>query len=190
MINKKSDFLDYVSQLYANQNEQNLIKFQTYMPGELIFKQGAAVKEVYIIQKGLCKISIEEENGKAYILEFLGKGEILGELELIRDSLCLCNVQALEKVEVFVLSKSFFLELLATDLKLNHLLIKSFADRISKTSKKASFQQLYTLEEALKKFKILQAEHDLKISKNDLAEYLGISVRSLNRSLKNLEDEN
>ncbi|WP_434086991.1 cyclic nucleotide-binding domain-containing protein [Sphingobacterium faecium] len=38
-------------------------------------------------------------NDKEYIVEFLGKGEIVGEIELLRKMPCLCSIQATRDVE-------------------------------------------------------------------------------------------
>ena len=187
MLRENPDFLEYIKGLYAEHSEERVIRQVNFAPKDFLMRQGSVLREAYVIAQGVCKISIEEENGKAYILEFLGKGEILGELELLRDTGCLCNVQALEHVCVYSLPKAYFFKLLETDFKLNHLMIQAFAERISNTSKKASFQKLYTLEDTLKEFMRLQVEQQLEVSKQDLAEYLGISVRSLNRTLKNME---
>ncbi len=189
MLRENPEFLKYIEQLYAEQAADGPIRKLRFSPKDFLMRQAAVVREALVIAQGVCKISIEEENGRAYILEFLGKGEILGELELLRDTGCLCNVQALEEVSVYSLPKTFFFKLLESDFRLNRLLIDSFAERISNTSKKASFQKLYTLEDTLREFKRLQTEQQLEVSKSDLAEYLGISVRSLNRSLKSLEKE-
>jgi len=74
------------------------------------------------------------------------------------------------------------------DLKMNSLLIKVFADRISHTATRAAYQQLYTIEHSLIKLLELQEKQKMAISKEEMASYLGISVRSLNRGLKNLDE--
>ena len=91
-------------------------------------------------------------------------------------------------VSVYALSVPYFRELLKNNLELNALLVDAFAERIVNTSKRASFQQLYTVEHSLRKLFELQSKQDIQLSKEDLAAYLGISVRSLNRSLKNLAE--
>ncbi|HBT09402.1 MAG TPA: Crp/Fnr family transcriptional regulator, partial [Leeuwenhoekiella sp.] len=89
----------------------------------------------------------------------------------------------------YKLTKTCFLNLLNTDLKLNRLIINAYAERITNTSKKASFQKLYTSENGLQRILKLQETENIEISKADLSAYLGISVRSLNRSLKKLKEE-
>ena len=98
-------------------------------------------------------------------------------------------MQALGEVVAYKMTKAYFMQQLQTDLKFNRMLIEAFAERITNTSKKASFQKLYAVEDMLKKVMALQESTAVNISKADLSAYLGISVRSLNRSLKRLQEE-
>ena len=127
-----------------------------------------------------------EENGKDYILEFMSKGQILGELEMIRQINCLCNVAAVTSVQVYAISSATFKQLLDKDLRLHQILLEELAERIINTSSRASFQQLYTVEHGLTKLLALQEKQGLKITKEDMAAYLGITLRSLNRTLKRI----
>jgi CRP-like cAMP-binding protein len=117
-----------------------------------------------LIRSGICKVYFEEENGKEYILEFLSTGEVLGELEVIRDESCLCSVESIVEVEAFKISKNYFLKLLNENLCLNKMIINSFAERIINTSKKASYQKLYSIEDSLKKIIEMQKENNRTIS--------------------------
>lgn len=71
-----------------------------------------------------------------------------------------------------------------SDLKLNNLLLDVFAERIINTASRASYQQLYTIEHSLGKLLELQSKQEISISKEDMASYLGVTVRSLNRAFK------
>ncbi len=133
------------------------------------------------------KCFFNEENGKDYIVEFLGRGEVLGEIEAIRNIACLCSVKTITEVEVYAVSIPFFQALLKKDLELNKVLLAELAERIINTSSRASFQQLYSLEHGLSKLLELQAKQGMNISKEDMAAYLGVSIRSLNRGLKALK---
>ena len=89
-------------------------------------------------------------------------------------------------VSVYAFSISYFKALLNNDLHLNALLLDAFAERIINTSSRASFQQLYTVEHSLSKLLELLSKQEITLSKEEMAAYLGISVRSLNRGLKKL----
>ena len=120
-------------------------------------------------------------------MEFLGIGEIVGEVECLRKISNLCNIEAITEVTVYAFSRTYFQELLKKDLYLNELLLNVLAERIVNTSRRASYQQLYTIEHSLTKLLALQAEQEITFAKADMADYLGISLRSLNRALKDIK---
>ena len=118
----------------------------------------------------------------------MGKGEIIGEIELLQHIPCLCNIEAMTDVTVYALSVPYFRSLLTKDFGFNNLLLEVFSKRIVNTSSRASYQQLYTTEHSLSRLLTLQDQLGTPMSKEDMAAYLGITIRSLNRALKQLED--
>lgn len=186
MLRTNQSFLDYVSNLYEKQNRKEDIIVRSFEEGELLVSQDEEVNKVILLREGIVKCSLTEKNGKEYILEFSGSGEIIGELESIREVKALCTIEALTAVKVYSISIPYFRKLLKEDIVFNGFLLNVFAERISNTSSRASYQQLYTVEESLNRLLELQSEQDIKISKENMAAYLGVSVRSLNRSLKSL----
>ena len=187
MLRVNQNFLKFIQDHFNNKNDTDGIDLVSFKSNEILMKQDYIARNVYLIKSGICKVYFEEENGKEYILEFLSTGEILGELEIIRDERCLCSVGSIVEVEAFKISRTYFLKLLNENLSLNRMIINTFAARIINTSRKASFQKLYSIEDSLKKIIQMQKENNFEISKSDLSAYLGISIRSLNRSLKNLK---
>ncbi|MCL6220332.1 Crp/Fnr family transcriptional regulator [Zunongwangia pacifica] len=188
MFRINQEFLKFIEDHFQHANDSVGIELVSFESNEILMEQDQIVRNVYLIKSGICKVYFEEENGKEYILEFLSTGEILGELEIIRDETCLCSVKSIIKVEAFKIPKNYFLKLLNGNLSLNKMIIHSFAERIINTSKKASHQKLYSIEYSLTKIMEMQKKNDFEISKSDLSAYLGISIRSLNRSLKSLKE--
>lgn len=159
---------------------------KSFKAGYKFIEQGEKISNIYIIKDGISKCFISEENGKDFIIEFLGKGEVVGELEALKKITCLCNVAAISDVTAYVIPHHLFLSLINKNSEFTILLLQELSTRIIQTSTRASFQQLYTLEYALLKLLKLQADEHISISKEDMAAYLGISVRSFNRSLKQI----
>lgn len=186
MLRTNQSFLAYTEERYLGQDRKEDIIVRTYGRGQRLLSQQEPVSRILLIKEGITKCFFSEENDKEYILEFLGKGEIIGEIELIRQIPCLCNIEAMTDVIVYAIAIPYFRYLLDTDFRLNGLLLNVFAERIVNTASRASYQQLYTVEHSLGKLLELQTKQDIVLSKDDMAAYLGISVRSLNRGLKNL----
>ncbi|ASK29008.1 Crp/Fnr family transcriptional regulator [Chryseobacterium sp. T16E-39] len=186
MLRTNHAFLSYLEQLYANRRRTDDIVIKSFSKGKRILTQNESSSTIMLINDGITKCYFAEENEKEYIIEFLGKGEIIGEIEFIKNINCLCSIEAITDVTVYAISISYFRSLIKTDLILNNLLLDVFAERIVNTSTRASYQQLYTTEHTLAKLLELQSKQEIEISKEDQAAYLGVTIRSLNRALKAL----
>jgi CRP-like cAMP-binding protein len=186
MLRTNQLFLNYIEDLYEKQEQEEAIVIKSFSKGEKLFTQDENPSKILLIKEGITKCFFAEENGKEYIVEFLGKGEILGEIELIRNIPCLCSIEAVTDGSVYSVAIPYFRSLIKNDLSLNNHLLDVFAERIVNTSKRASYQQLYAAEHTLNQLLELQAQQEIEISKEDIAAYLGITVRSLNRALKKL----
>lgn len=184
MLRTNSEFLVYIEALYQDQAQNGVIKLHEVPVGHKVLAQGEFSRQVYVIKDGIAKCFFSEENGKDYILEFLGMGEVLGELEAIRKIPCLCSVASVTSLTLYTIKLDYFNSLLGSDMSLSRLLLEGMAERMINTSSRASFQQLYTIEHGLAKLLELQQKQQLNISKEDMAAYLGITLRSLNRALK------
>ncbi|MFZ4928243.1 Crp/Fnr family transcriptional regulator [Chryseobacterium sp. Mn2064] len=187
MLRTNQAFLRYFEELYQKQEGREEVILKSFSRDKSLLIQDQSLLKVMLIKEGIAKCYLTEENGKEYIMEFLGDGEILGEVELIKNISCLCSVKAVSEVTVYEISVSYFKSLLKNDLALNHLLLDSFAERMINTSSRASYQQLYTIEHTVMQLLNMQTQQGIQISKEDMAAYLGITVRSLNRILKDLK---
>jgi CRP-like cAMP-binding protein len=189
MLRTNPEFLQFIQNLFAANQSQEAFAIRSYPRGSLILRQGSPAVRVSVIREGITKAYFSEENGKDFIIEFLGTGEILGDLEAVHNIPCLCTVEALTEVEVYSINMDFFRGMLQKDLTLNQLLLRAVSGRVINTSQRSSQQQLYTVEHAVKRLLELQSRQELHFSKEDMAAYLGITLRSLNRALKNLSEE-
>lgn len=186
MIRYNQELLAYISQL---SHSTSFISEKKLPQKERFIVQGEILSYIYIIKSGIVKCFITENNGKDYILEFLGEGEIIGELEIFNNSPSLNNVETLTEIEVFKIPNQYFIELLQSNWNLNYLILKELATRVAQTASRASYQQNYPLEYSILKLIYLFSVQPLKLSKQDLADYLGITVRSLNRTFLNLQQK-
>lgn len=163
---------------------------QTFQPGQKLFRQDEKARHLYIIKQGIAKCYITEENTKDYILEFFGEGEVMGELELLTGTSILSTVEAVTDLVVYKTGSAHFLQLLETNPTLNKLILKELATRVRQLAVRVSYQQLYPVEYTLLKLLSLFSYQELPLSKKDLADYMAITVRSLNRTLKQLREKN
>ncbi|OUS02855.1 hypothetical protein A9Q86_02060 [Flavobacteriales bacterium 33_180_T64] len=185
MIRKDIDFLTYIELLYKKFPDYFIL--EQYHSKALILKQDKRYHSLYIIKEGISKCYISDENGKDFIQEFLGEGMEFGELEVFSGNLSFCSIEAITKVDVYKISHQHYNELLENDPVFNRFVIKAMANKIGYKAPRHSFQQSYSIEKNILKLKESHPDFDKIFSKNDIANYLGITTRSLNRTLNSLK---
>lgn len=189
MLRTNQTFLDYLEGLYSSEEHKGNIVLESFEKGDKILIQNQISTKIMLVKSGITKCYFVEENGKEYIVEFMGKGEIIGEIEVIKNVPCICSIEAITEVTVYSMSIPYFQALIKKDLTLNNLLLDVFAERIFNTSSRASYQKLHKTEHTLSQLLEVKSR-EMEISKEDMATYLGTTVESLNRALEELQENN
>lgn len=184
MIRKNEQLLTFITQFAEKPDAAGAIVLRNLDAGGRLIHQGEASRNVYIIKSGVAKCLFTEENGKEYILAFLGEGEILGEIEAIRKLPTICSIEALTPLCIYKISNVQFLHYLETIPEFSRILLELMAIRLSDISLKGARQQLQPISELLPALQSALKAQNIEFTKKDLSEYLGITLRSLNRALK------
>ncbi len=187
MIRINKEVLDYITKLYCAKNHQG-IEILDIMSGQHIIEQQSNVYDVYIVKSGLAKCYLTEDTGKDFIQEFFGEGEVFGEVEMFNDELSFCTIEAINQMEVFRIKRNHFTQLVETDTKLNKLILKTLAQKIRYTALRHSYHQSHPIRVNLLRLQKQFPNLIDVIAKRDIANYLGITERSLNRNLKTLNE--
>lgn len=188
MIRTNTQLLQAISRLAASPASDWAIAERSVKAGKRLIWQGDSPKHVYCLIDGLAKCFITEENGQDFLLEFLGEGEIIGELEMLSQQHYMSNIEAITDLSFYQIPNPVFMQMLEELRDFNKLVLVELANRVSQTARRASYQQVYPLEYAVLKILYVFSENEQSISKKDMAAYLGISLRSLNRILKKLRE--
>lgn len=175
--------------LFRSEEDDSVIE-QTYSPQQIILEQRKRVFAVYILKSGITKCYMTEDTGVDFIQEFFGEGEIFGEIEMFNDELSFCSIEAITNVSVFKIPHGKFHKLLDTDARFRQLIMKSLASKVKYAAVRHSYNQSHTIESNLLRLKRQFPSLNETISKIDIANYLGITERSLNRTLNQLRDKN
>ena len=138
----------------------------------MLVRQGEATMKVLVIRSGVVKCYITEDNDKEFILEFLGEGEVVGELEAIGRRPAMCNVQTLSEVAVYLIDKPTFLDLLGRHPALNAAVLELMAVRLTNTATRAARQQLHSLDYSLRQLLAVLEREKIPVTKQDLADFL------------------
>lgn len=106
--------------------------------GTQIFAEGKPGHEVYMVGKGLVKISRSDDSSKEdFSLATLGKGEMFGELSLIDDLPRSASAWAMSNVELIVLSKEVFWQKIQQDPEYLKGLLNILSERIRDIDERA-----------------------------------------------------
>jgi CRP-like cAMP-binding protein len=186
MIRTNQELLDYVRKIH----NPEVILEQIFTPFQTVFEQGKRVNSVFIVKSGIAKCFLTEENGNDFVEEFFGEGGIVGEIEIINNHISVCGISAITELRVYKISSTNFKHLLDKDKVFNHLILKALSAKIYYKASRHAHNQLHDVEANLLRIKREFPEMFDAIPKLDIANYLGVTLRSLNRVLSELKMKN
>lgn len=188
MIRTNKEFLNYLVEFNRLQPDNGIIEI-THKPSERIIEQKRNVHSVFIIKSGIAKCYLTEDTGKDFIQGFFGEGQIFGELELLNPNLSFCTIESITEMVLFKVPNNHFQDLLENNKKFNRQILKLIASKIRFSSLRHSYQQSHPSLNNFLRLREMFPELTEKISKRDISNYLGITERSLNRTLNSLKEK-
>jgi len=120
-------------------SHQEIIKritMELYPPSHVLFTEGTPGDKLYIIKTGMVKVSRKDliMNADKEVAT-LGPNDFFGEMALITDEPRNATVTILDEAQLFVLSKSDFLKLVADVPDMANKISNEFIDRVKTNSK-------------------------------------------------------
>lgn len=174
---------DYIKDKFVN------VKFNTF---DKILVQNETTNFVYIIKKGKVKVYSLTPTGVKYLERIYCENDLFGELEIFANKPILNYVEALEPCEAIKVSKESFLEWIKYDSDFSLYVHIQLSQKMYHTSINSKANVTYNLKYRLLFFlwKFLD-EHNLDtVHKDILVEGVCSNIRSVNRIIKELVDEN
>lgn len=180
-------------QLISDERDVN-----TYNRKHILYKQGQRPRVVYNIISGKVKVSKSNQDGKELITNIFGPGDFFGYTAILEGVNYKEDAQVLEESEIMLIPREDFIQLVSNDLETATNFIKIVTQNIvekeesllniaySSLRKKVAFglMQLY------EKYKINdEAKPVLNLSRENMAQSLGIATESLIRTLGDFKDE-
>ncbi len=178
----------------------DLMVTKKYRKNNLIFFEDDLGQNLFIIKYGRVKISRIDEKGDEVIFAILGEGEFFGELSIIDGLTRSATVTSIDEVELLVLRRGDFLDILQKYPQIAITLLKELASRIRKSDtqikslslKDARGRVATTLIRLAEDIGYMQ-EGKVVIKKlplqKDLANISGTSRETISRVVKKLEQE-
>ncbi len=135
-VTDNKDFLKNVilfKDLPAAQMEKviKLVHEKKYSKYQIVFEEGEAGENLYIIKKGLVKISKEASDGRVKTLALLKEGDFFGEMSVLSEEGRSANAETLTDAELLMMSKEDFSNLLDKNPAVSLVIIKTLIERLS-----------------------------------------------------------
>ncbi len=168
--------------------------------GDLLFKEGGDNRSIYAVRSGSVKTFAITESGEEQVLGFHLPGEIVG-LAGLDESIHNCSSKALETSSICEMPLDDLEDICLKIPSLQKQLLKLISREISQDhkmllllAKKNSDQRVATFLLSLSgRFKLRGLSSDsfiLSMSRQDIANYLGLAVETVSRILTKFGDEN
>lgn len=171
-----------------------VIEHSKLSKGKTLFQEGEVAKTLYIISKGRLKLYQYTKDGKEQIINILKPGDSFGELQILKESTFELYAKAIVDCEICMLRKEDFKRLLLQKPKMCWKVIELLGDRLLHTEKLAVMLADNNSDARLAYILIHLAEEygsseegriqlELPISKEDLANYTGLTRETVSRKL-------
>ncbi|ADL50956.1 Crp/Fnr family transcriptional regulator [Clostridium cellulovorans] len=192
--------------IFENLNDEELreivdtINHREYIKGEVIFTEGNVANTLYFINEGKIKLYKYTKDGKEQILHVLSEGDFFGELDLIKLSKYGFNSKAIVHSKICTLSKDEMREIMMRKPAIGIKLLETVAERLAKVENLAQnlatndvdSRMAYLLIDLMEKYgESIKGNISIKLplSREDMANYIGVTRETISRKLKKFEDE-
>lgn len=161
-----------------------------FSSNEYIVRFNEDIHYLFLILDGRAKIYIVHENGKRALIQFLKKGDFIGELSLIEVEKNLKDVVAINDCTCLVIPLDSAKKYLLDDKLFLYNLSRYLGDKLLKRTAHYTAMQDYELKNRLAKY-ILQIEYNgyFQEKHTETAEYVGVSYRHLLYTLSQFRDD-
>ena len=179
---------------------RQMLVARKYPKNSLIIYEDDVGNCLFILKKGRVKISVTAMDGGEAILAILGEGDFFGELSVIDGLERSASVTAIDDVELLMMNRNDFFEILERVPKIAIALLKELAGRIRKSDSHISSLSLLDARGRVAATLIRLAEDIGKVREGkvhidelplqrDLANIAGTSRETISRVVKRFEDE-
>ena len=169
------------------QRLSNLVHTQHLATGEVLFQKGDAGDALYGVRRGQIRIETGASDGNRLTLNFMGSGDLFGEVAVLDRQNRTADATAGEATELFVLRREDFMAFLEREPKVAIKIIELLCQRIRWQSERMEESMLQPLPVRLaRRLCALAADFgsEVHISQEQLGIFVGAARESVNRQLK------
>ncbi len=171
-----------------------------FKKGEIIFTPGDSFDDLFVVNKGMVKVSKVSSLGKEQILRILKPGDFMGELSLFSKSILNNTAEALEQTEICIIQGDKIRNLLIQKPEMSIKFLQKYTERIEETEELIEQIGLRDVEQRIANYLLIEIENNqivnnkgkyeinLPVSKGDLAALIGTTQETLSRKLSLFQD--
>lgn len=178
----------------------NLIIRKQYSRGELIILEGSRLESLIIINNGKVKAFKDTYEGKEQILYIFSSGDFFGEKNLLRNQEATYNVEALEETNVCMIRKNAFQQLIREYPDIGFKIVEELSSRLDRLENAIENMGTKNVEarinSVLLEFSVKYGKGhpkgiliDLPLSREGIANYIGVARETVSRKMSHLQDE-
>ncbi|MGM0502498.1 MAG: Crp/Fnr family transcriptional regulator [Bacillota bacterium] len=176
---------------------KSIMQERNYDKNEMLFFEGDAANNFYIILTGLVKVFKTDEKGREKTLSLLGNKDFFGEMALLDNKSRSASVQAIEETKVFKINQNKFKNLISKHPAISLKIIATLSQRIRNsnqqiqnlTFKKVRGRLIDTLNRLADKYGVEHEQGILinnKITHQELANLVGTTRATITKLLGEL----
>ncbi|MBB4615616.1 Crp/Fnr family transcriptional regulator [Novosphingobium taihuense] len=165
---------------------------RSWKSGQVLMSQGEEGKSLFIVLKGLARVSMVAANGREIILDYAEPGHVLGEIAFLDGGDRTATVEAIDPVEALVLTRGAFAEIIDKHKGLSLRLLKAMARRLRQNNAVIEADRAYTSGPRLARFllRLMMGDNSdtgnqlkIALSQGELGNFAGMSREQINRQL-------
>ncbi|TYQ18114.1 UNVERIFIED_CONTAM: CRP/FNR family transcriptional regulator [Acetivibrio alkalicellulosi] len=184
--------------------EQNrivsLIIRRLYTKGELIILEGSNLEGLIIINRGQVKVFRDTLEGREQILYIFSEGDFFGEKNLFRNEQATYSVEALEDTNICMIKKSDFQKFLREYPDIGIKIMEELCSRLERLENTIESMGVKNVESRVGSVLFEFAERygkehqrgimiELPLSREGIANYIGLARETVSRKMNLLQDE-
>lgn len=187
-------------ELFQHLNEEQLTLLAEhsrevqFRKNAILMTEGDSGESMYVIQSGLVKVFVSDEDGKELVLYEQGAGAVIGDIALLDDEPRSASVSTLEKTSAIMIGKASFIQCLKESPEMGLGIIRSLTQRLrhaTEGSRSLALDNVYRrLADKLQELGVDKTETtsrlEKKYSHQDLGNMIGASREMVGKVMAEL----
>jgi CRP-like cAMP-binding protein len=172
-----------------------MVHSATYAKGQFVFKEGDLSNSLYVLHRGLIKLSMVADTGREHIVRFLFPGDFFGLAALLQESRQYAHAEVIEEAKVCRIDRGDFQPLLERSPAMTYRFLLAMSQRVQQADGWAGAVTLLEVERRIARLLIhfqrigfsTRGEIRLPAAKKEIAAMIGTTPETLSRKLAQLE---